>query len=58
MGTYGLEIYRFHGRYYIYYHRMDGYFEGVGAQIVESIPADPVEYQGTPCRGISRLKIY
>ena len=45
MGTSGLEIVRFHGRYYIRYHQYDGYFQGVGAQIVGGIPTEPDEYQ-------------
>jgi hypothetical protein len=48
MGTRGLEIVRFRGRYYIRYHQFDTYFEGLGAKIVASIPADPEEYHGTP----------
>ncbi|KAJ6187764.1 hypothetical protein N7519_002672 [Penicillium mononematosum] len=44
MGTRGLEIVRFCGRYYICYHQFDTYFEGLGAKIVASIPADPEEY--------------
>ncbi|RAQ49590.1 hypothetical protein AFGD_002150 [Aspergillus flavus] len=44
MGTRGLEIVRFHRRYYVRYHRNDSYFEGVGAKIVASIPTDPDEY--------------
>ncbi|KAI0402201.1 hypothetical protein F4802DRAFT_379465 [Xylaria palmicola] len=45
MGTRGLEIVRFRGRYYLRFHRYDGYYEGLGAQIVASIPADPDDYQ-------------
>lgn len=45
MGTRGLEIVRFRGRYYVRWHKYDGYFEGLGAQIVASIPSDPDEYQ-------------
>ncbi|KAK9234066.1 hypothetical protein V1525DRAFT_84427 [Lipomyces kononenkoae] len=45
MGTRGLEIVRFRRRYYIHWHRYDSYFEGLGAQIVASIPTDPEEYQ-------------
>ncbi|KAJ4316281.1 hypothetical protein N0V84_007926 [Fusarium piperis] len=44
MGTRGLEVVRFRRRYYVRYHQYDSYFEGVGAQIVASIPADPDEY--------------
>ncbi|KAL2863197.1 uncharacterized protein BJX67DRAFT_266668 [Aspergillus lucknowensis] len=45
MGTRGLEIVRFRGRYYIRYHQFDSYFEGLGAKIIASIPADPKEYR-------------
>ncbi|KAI1116492.1 hypothetical protein F5Y14DRAFT_406934 [Nemania sp. NC0429] len=45
MGTRGLEIVRFRGRYYIRYHQYDTYYEGLGAQIVASIPAAPDKYQ-------------
>ncbi|POR31107.1 Uncharacterized protein TPAR_08673 [Tolypocladium paradoxum] len=45
MGTRGLEIVCFRGRYYIRYHQYDSYFEGLGANVVTSIPADPDEYQ-------------
>jgi hypothetical protein len=49
MGTRGLEIVRFRGRYYVRHHQFDSYYEGLGAQIVGSIPTDPDEYQSTPC---------
>ncbi|PWY91871.1 hypothetical protein BO94DRAFT_583791 [Aspergillus sclerotioniger CBS 115572] len=45
MGTRGLEIVRFNRRYYIRYNQYDSYYEGLGAQIVASIPTDPEEYQ-------------
>ncbi|KAI2888151.1 hypothetical protein CBS63078_10545 [Aspergillus niger] len=45
MGTRGLEVVRFNRRYYIRYHRLDSYFEGLGAKIVAKIPTDPDEYQ-------------
>jgi hypothetical protein len=48
MGTRGLKIVRFRGRYYIRHNQYDSYFEGLGAKIVASIPLDPVEYQSTP----------
>ncbi len=44
MGTRGLEIVRFRGRYYIRWHQYDSYFERLGAKIVASIPTDPGEY--------------
>jgi hypothetical protein len=39
---------RFRRRYYIRHHQYDSYFEGLGAEIVASIPADPKGYQSTP----------
>ncbi|KAE8347051.1 hypothetical protein BDV24DRAFT_174605 [Aspergillus arachidicola] len=45
MGTRGLEIVRFHRRYYVRYHKYDSYFDGLGAKIVASIPTDPEGYQ-------------
>lgn len=45
MGTRALQIVRFRKRYYIRWHQFDGYFEGLGVNIVASIPADPEEYQ-------------
>ncbi|KAI1120303.1 hypothetical protein F5Y10DRAFT_290016 [Nemania abortiva] len=45
MGTRGLEIYRYRGRYYLYRHQFDGYYEGLGADIIDRIPADPEDYQ-------------
>lgn len=48
MGTRGLEIVRFRGRYYIRYHQYDSYFEGLGAKVIAKIPADPEEYQSKP----------
>ncbi|KAJ8098163.1 hypothetical protein POJ06DRAFT_270141 [Lipomyces tetrasporus] len=44
MGTRGLEIVRFRRRYYIRWHQYDSYFEGLGAKIVASIPANPEQY--------------
>ncbi|EFY85109.1 hypothetical protein J3459_011867 [Metarhizium acridum] len=45
MGTRGLKIVRFRGRYYIYYNQFDSYFEGLGAEIVASVPTEPDKYQ-------------
>ena len=47
MGTRGLEIVRFRRRYYVRYHRLDSYFEGLGAKIIASIPTNPEEYDST-----------
>ncbi|UPK95540.1 hypothetical protein LCI18_006475 [Fusarium solani-melongenae] len=44
MGTRGLEVVRFRGRYYIRYRQYDRSFEGLGAKIVASIPANPDKY--------------
>lgn len=49
MGTRGLEIVRFRKRYYIRYHQYDSYYEGLGAQIVGSIPADSAGYESMLC---------
>ncbi|KAI1734271.1 hypothetical protein F4680DRAFT_357644 [Xylaria scruposa] len=45
MGTRGFSIVRFRQRYYVRFRRLDSYFEGLGAEIVASIPADPEAYQ-------------
>ncbi|KAI9653316.1 MAG: hypothetical protein M1821_007640 [Bathelium mastoideum] len=45
MGTRGLQIVRFHKRYYIQYEQYDSDIELLGARIVASIPSDPGEYQ-------------
>ncbi|KAM4054609.1 hypothetical protein HRG_005445 [Hirsutella rhossiliensis] len=45
MGTRALKIVRFRRRYYIRHYPYDGYFQGLGAEIVASIPADPDEYR-------------
>ncbi|QUC19151.1 uncharacterized protein UV8b_03392 [Ustilaginoidea virens] len=45
MGTRGLKVFRFRGRYYAYYVQYDSYYEGLGATIVMSIPEDPAEYR-------------
>jgi hypothetical protein len=47
MGTRGLRIIRFGGRYFIYYNNYDSYLEGLGEELVSSIPADPEEYKST-----------
>ncbi|KAI0183734.1 hypothetical protein EV127DRAFT_464848 [Xylaria flabelliformis] len=45
MGTQGYSIVRFRRRYYVRWNQYDSYFEGLGAKIVASIPADPEAYQ-------------
>lgn len=49
MGTRGLEIVRFRKRYYIRYRQLDSYYEGLGAQIVGSIPTDSAGYESMLC---------
>lgn len=46
MGTRGYHIVRFRGRYYIRHKQYDSYYEGLGRQVVDSIPSDPEHYQG------------
>ena len=45
MGTRGYKIIRFRGRYWIFYNHWDSYPEGLGQWLVDSIPADPEQYQ-------------
>ncbi|KAJ5719034.1 hypothetical protein N7493_007489 [Penicillium malachiteum] len=45
MGTRGLDIVRYRGRYYARYHQFDSYYESLGKDVVASIPADPAKYQ-------------
>ena len=45
MGTRGLRIIKFKGRYWIFYNRLDSYPDGLGDWLVENIPTDPEEYQ-------------
>ncbi|KAK2748768.1 hypothetical protein FQN57_000349 [Myotisia sp. PD_48] len=45
MGTRGLRIVRYHGRYYTYYNHWDSYPSGLGNLIVDKIPLDPEKYQ-------------
>ncbi|KAL8938607.1 MAG: hypothetical protein Q9211_003132, partial [Gyalolechia sp. 1 TL-2023] len=45
MGTRGLRIVRFRGRYWGFSHRWDSYHKGMGNSLVESIPTDPEEYK-------------
>lgn len=47
MGTRGLRIVRFRGRYFVYYNNYDSYPKGLGRQLVGGIPADPEQYKGT-----------
>ena len=45
MGTSGYRIYRFRGRYYVFYNHWDSYPEGLGSDIVNDIPLEPQEYE-------------
>lgn len=53
MDNISFEIVCFCGRYYVRLHEDDADSEGLGAQIIASIPADPEEYQGMACRVVS-----
>ncbi|KAL9005181.1 MAG: hypothetical protein Q9188_002017 [Gyalolechia gomerana] len=45
MGTRGLRIVRFRGRYWCFYNHWDSYFKSMGNSLVESVPTDPVGYK-------------
>ena len=45
MGTRGLKIVRFHGRYYVYYNHFDSYPRGLGRILVDEIPTDSELYK-------------
>lgn len=46
MGTRGLKVVRFRGRYYSYYNHMNRYFDGFGRQAAPTILSDPEKYKG------------
>jgi hypothetical protein len=46
MGTRGLRIIRFRGRYFVYYNNYDSYPEGHGRELASNIPTDPEQYKG------------
>jgi hypothetical protein len=46
MGTRGLRIILFRGRYFIYYNHYDSYPEGLGQTLVCEIPLERQKYQG------------
>lgn len=50
MGTRGYYCYRFRGRLYVYYNHWDSYPSVLGKFLIENIPTDPKEYQGTSSR--------
>jgi hypothetical protein len=45
MGTRGLKIVRFRGRYFVYWNQYDSYPEVVGQMLVDQIPTDPEQYK-------------
>ena len=45
MGTRGYRIIKLRGRYWVFYNHWDSYPEGLGQWLVDSIPADPEQYQ-------------
>ena len=45
MGTRGLRIVKYKGRYWIFYNHWDSYLKGLGKALVEGILADSKEYQ-------------
>lgn len=45
MGTRGLEIVRYRGRYYVYYHQYDSYPSGWPKDLVRNIPRKREEYE-------------
>ncbi|KAF2110453.1 hypothetical protein BDV96DRAFT_584025 [Lophiotrema nucula] len=45
MGTRGFYVYRWHGRYYVYYNHWDSYPSGLGKTLLSMIPKDPEEYK-------------
>ncbi|KAI0913057.1 hypothetical protein F4823DRAFT_103394 [Ustulina deusta] len=45
MGTRGLYVYKWRGRYYVYYNHWDSYPSGLGEDLVKGIPVSPGRYQ-------------
>jgi hypothetical protein len=45
MGTRGLKIVRFRGRYFVYWNQYDSYPEVVGKMLVDQISTDPEQYK-------------
>ncbi|PYH42134.1 uncharacterized protein BP01DRAFT_418233 [Aspergillus saccharolyticus JOP 1030-1] len=45
MGTRGLMFVRYRGRYFVYYNHWDSYPEGLGRELIDTIPTDPTQYQ-------------
>lgn len=47
MGTRGFYVFRFRGKYYVYYNHWDSYPQGLGTWIVRDIPTDLSEYDSS-----------
>ena len=45
MGTRGLRIVRFRGRYFLYWNQYDSYPEGLGKKLVDQVPTDLEQYK-------------
>lgn len=45
MGTRGLRIILFRGRYFVYYNQYDSYPIGLGKELVSNVPTDPEQYK-------------
>lgn len=45
MGTRGLKIVRFRGRYFVYWNQYDSYAKVVGQMLVDQISTDPEQYK-------------
>jgi hypothetical protein len=45
MGTRGYYVYKWRGRYYVYYNHFDSYPSGLGQTLVAMIPSDPAGYR-------------
>ncbi len=45
MGTRGYKVYRHKRWYFVYYNHYDSYPEGLGVELLSSIPTDPEEFQ-------------
>ncbi|KAI1305420.1 hypothetical protein F5Y03DRAFT_355827 [Xylaria venustula] len=45
MGTRGNIVYKWRGRYYIYYNHYDSYPSGLGKRLVIDVPSNPDQYQ-------------
>ena len=57
MGTRGLRIVVFRGRYFVYYIPYDAYPEGVGEQFVRKVPTTTEAYAGKPTTRVLQLEL-